>query len=85
MMEASEAVADQNRAVMSALKWGGGILAAVVGSLLVVVLMGTASTVLSHSDRLTRIEALDEARDASLVRIEASLGRLEVKVSELRP
>lgn len=68
----------------SILKWVAGIVAAVIGTLMVIVLVSTARAVVSHGDRLTRVETSNEARDASLARIEAAILALGKKVDGLK-
>ena len=72
------------RAAGVILRWVAGIAAAVIGTLIVVVLMGTARAVVSHGDRITRVEALNESRDKTLDRIESQLAVIDKKLDELK-
>ena len=72
-----------NGAAGTIVRWVAGIAAAVVGTLIVVVLMGTARAVVSHGDRLTRVEVRNEARDSTLKRIERKLESMAKKLDDL--
>lgn len=67
----------------AALKWVAGIVAAVVGALIVMSLAGTAKAMISQSERLAVVETKAEARDETLARIETAVGTLDAKLDRL--
>ncbi len=65
------------------LKWIAGIAAAIIATL-VVVLMVTAATALSSQGlRLAIVETRNEARDDALNRIETKLGDMDKKLNQI--